>query len=69
MEGSLRGIAIIKEMAPNVCEVCVIANIQNHGNMMLPKWIKDIKMREVMDLLDDLQSKFQRVLLLRSRLL
>ncbi|GMH61078.1 hypothetical protein TrLO_g14683 [Triparma laevis f. longispina] len=60
VEGSLRGIVIIKEMAPNVCEVCVIANIQNHGNMMLPKWIKDIKMREVMDLLDDLQSKFQR---------
>ncbi|GMI00463.1 hypothetical protein TrST_g13378 [Triparma strigata] len=60
VEGTLRGITLIKKLAPNVCEVTIIANIQNNGYHLLPSWIGDLKMREAMDLLDDLQSKYQR---------
>ena len=59
VEGVSRGLVLIKQMGSNVCEVSIFAS-QNNSGAMLPGWVNEMKLRESIDLLEDLQQKFHR---------
>ncbi|GMH47216.1 hypothetical protein TrRE_jg10166, partial [Triparma retinervis] len=55
---SIKGVTLLKEISKDVCEITLIST--QDCNIFKTPWIKELVDREMLDLIDDLQRKFQR---------
>ena len=55
---TIKGVTLVKEVSKNVCEVTLIST--QDCKIFITPWIKELVDREMLDLIDDMQRKFQR---------
>jgi len=56
----IKEVVLVKEISLDVSEVTIISHHEFGGKMVLSPWVKDEVSRESLDLVEDLQRKFQR---------